>query len=45
LVEYLQSFGINEELGIFVEHYSLEKEQKLYVNWLKNMQKFVGGTE
>lgn len=41
-LEYLRGFGINEELSVFVEHLSLDKEQRLYMRWLKNVAKFIG---
>lgn len=31
LVEYLRGYGINDELGAFIEHYSLDKEERLYI--------------
>ena len=34
LTEYLEGFGINEHLGAFVECMSLDKDQRLYMNWL-----------
>lgn len=40
-VEFLKSLGINEDLAIFVENYSLDKEQRLYMEWLQRMNSFV----
>jgi complement component 1 Q subcomponent-binding protein len=40
--EFLGQFGVNEELALFVEHVSLEKEQKLYMRWLDTISTFVG---
>ena len=42
LTEYLEGFGINEHLGAFVECMSLDKDQRLYMNWLSNLKNFVG---
>lgn len=41
LVEYLKSVGVNEEVAAFVEHVSLDKEQRLYMKWLKDVQRFL----
>ncbi|CAD8121773.1 unnamed protein product [Paramecium sonneborni] len=41
LVEYLRGFGINDELGAFVEHYSLDKEERLYIQWLDQLTTFL----
>lgn len=42
LTEYLEGFGVNEHLGAFVECMSLDKDQRLYMNWLTNLKNFVG---
>jgi complement component 1 Q subcomponent-binding protein, mitochondrial len=42
-MELLRSFGINEELAIFIEHVSLDKEQRLYMKWLQDMRDYVSG--
>lgn len=42
LTEYLEGFGVNEHLGAFVECMSLDKDQRLYMNWLSNLKNFVG---
>ena len=42
LTEYLEGFGVNEHLGAFVECMSLDKDQRLYMNWLTNLNNFVG---
>jgi hypothetical protein len=34
LNEYLQSLGVNEHCAAFVEVMSLDKDQRLYMNWL-----------
>lgn len=39
--DYLEERQVNSDLGHFVLSYSREKEQKEYVNWLKNVQDFV----
>jgi len=41
LQDYLKSFGITEELAVFIEHVSLDKEQRLYMKWLKTLEKFL----
>lgn len=41
LTEYLEGFGINEHLGAFVECMSLDKDQRLYMNWLSNLKNFI----
>jgi len=41
LIEYLQSFGVNDELGSFIESYSLDKEQRLYMGWLSSLKRFL----
>lgn len=39
-IDYLNNLGVDESLGVFIEHLSLDKEQRLYMNWLKNVQEF-----
>ena len=34
LTEYLENFGINEHLALFVECVSLDKDHRLYMRWL-----------
>eukprot|EP01017_Pseudomicrothorax_dubius_P025848 TRINITY_DN2836_c0_g1_i1.p1 TRINITY_DN2836_c0_g1~~TRINITY_DN2836_c0_g1_i1.p1 ORF type:complete len:250 (+),score=95.07 TRINITY_DN2836_c0_g1_i1:138-887(+) len=41
-IEYIRGYGINEELAVFVEHVSLEKEQRLYMKWLEATSEFLG---
>lgn len=41
LFDYLKSFGINEEVAEFIEHVSLDKEQRLYMKWLKDVKNFI----
>ncbi|CAD8104998.1 unnamed protein product [Paramecium sonneborni] len=41
MVDYLKGFGINNQLGAFIEHYSLDKEQRLYIKWLDSLQTFL----
>ena len=41
LQEYLQSFGINEHLASFVEVMSLDKDQRLYMQWLEDVENFL----
>jgi complement component 1 Q subcomponent-binding protein, mitochondrial len=40
-VEYMKTHGIDEDLAVFVETYSLDKEHRLYMEWLNNMKEFV----
>ena len=40
-IEYLKTHGINEDLAVFVETYSLDKEHRLYMEWLGKMKNFV----
>ena len=40
-VEYLKTHGINEDLAVFVETYSLDKEHRLYMEWLGKTKNFV----
>jgi spore coat polysaccharide biosynthesis predicted glycosyltransferase SpsG len=41
LTEYLEGFGVNEHLCAFVECMSLDKDQRLYMNWLAKLKDFV----
>ena len=41
LLEYLKAFGVSEDLAIFVETYSADKEQRLYIDWLQKLKNFV----
>lgn len=41
LTEYLEGFGINEQLAAFVEVMSLDKDQRLYMQWLTNLKSFI----
>jgi len=38
---YLEERGINTALALFIPDYAELKEQKEYVNWLKNLKSFV----
>jgi len=40
-MDYLKSYSITEELCVFVEHVSLDKEQRLYMKWLSVVDKFI----
>lgn len=40
MTEYLEGFGVNEHLCAFVECMSLDKDQRLYMNWLNNLREF-----
>lgn len=39
--EFLTSLGITEELMSFINIYANDKDQKLYLHWLKNVNKFI----
>lgn len=39
--KFLQERGISDTLAAFIPEYAEYKEQKEYVNWLQNVQKFV----
>ncbi len=41
LTEYLNGFGVNEHLAAFVECMSLDKDQRLYMQWLNKLKDFV----
>ncbi len=41
LTEYLQGFGVNEQLAAFVECMSLDKDQRLYMKWLSQLKDFI----
>jgi hypothetical protein len=41
LTEYLEGFGINEHLAAFVECMSLDKDQRLYMQWLSGLKDFI----
>lgn len=41
LIEYLKGYGVNEELAAFIEHYSLDKEQRLYMQWLEQLTTYL----
>ena len=41
ITEYLEGFGVNEHLAAFVECMSLDKDQRLYMNWLADVKDFV----
>jgi hypothetical protein len=34
-------FGINEELCVFMDNYSIDKDQKDYMEWLDAVKEFV----
>lgn len=41
MMEYLRGYGVTEEVAAVVEHLSLDKEQRLYMGWLKDITEFV----
>ena len=40
-VEYLYECGLNPEIGLAVEYLSWNKEQRLYMAWLRDLYHFV----
>merc|ERR1711957_262385 len=38
---YFEGLGINGELASFVQVLTVDKDQRLYLNWLKNVNKFI----
>lgn len=40
LYEYLDAVGVDEALALFVEHISLDKDQRLYMKFLKEALEF-----
>jgi len=41
LQEYLTSLGINEHVASFVEVMSLDKDQRLYMRWIEDVENFL----
>jgi complement component 1 Q subcomponent-binding protein len=41
MTEYLEGFGVNEHLCAFVECMSLDKDQRLYMNWINKLRNFI----
>ena len=41
LAEYLNSFGVDQGLKDFIELLSLDREQRLYMEWLENFKNFL----
>lgn len=41
LTEYLEGYGVNEHLAAFIECMSLDKDQRLYMQWLNNLKDFI----
>jgi len=39
--EFFENMGINEKLAHFLINYSTNKDQKLYYNWLKEINNFI----
>lgn len=40
-MDYIRSLGIDEEFASLIEHMSLDKEQRLYMGWLEDLEAFV----
>ena len=38
---YFESLGINAELASFIQVLTVDKDQRLYINWLKNINNFL----
>jgi complement component 1 Q subcomponent-binding protein len=41
LQNYFESLGVNSELASFVQVLTVDKDQRLYLNWLKEVNKFI----
>ena len=41
LSEFLQGHGIDEHLAAFIEVMSIDKDNRLYMQWLEEMKDFV----
>lgn len=41
--DYLASLGVTDKLLAYIECSSVDKEQRLYMNWLQEMKSFVAG--
>lgn len=41
IVEYLYSIGVRPEIGLCVEYLSWNKEQRLYMAWLRDLYLFL----
>lgn len=41
LTEYLRNFGLSDELIALIEHFASDKEQRLYMGWLKDCSQFL----
>lgn len=41
ITEMLEGYGVNEHLAAFIECMSLDKDQRLYMQWLNNLKDFV----
>jgi complement component 1 Q subcomponent-binding protein len=39
--DFLASLGVNEDLGSFMQVLSVDKDQRLYLRWLKNVNEFL----
>jgi len=40
-MEFFESLGINDELINFIEIYGYDKDQRLYQEWLQDVNKFI----
>ena len=38
---YFESLGINSELASFIQVLAVDKDQRLYINWLKQVNNFI----
>jgi complement component 1 Q subcomponent-binding protein len=41
VTDFLTTLGVNEELMSFMNVLSVDKDQRLYLKWLKNVQNFL----
>ncbi|OMJ74165.1 hypothetical protein SteCoe_26987 [Stentor coeruleus] len=40
-VEFLKTHGINEDMAVFIETYSVDKEHRLYMDWIDKVKDFI----
>lgn len=40
LIDYFSELGINDEMANFIDAMSLDRDQQLYMKWLKDSKEF-----
>ena len=40
-MDFLKAFGVTDATAAFTEFYTVEKDRRLYKQWLEDVQKFV----